>query len=221
MITNLSQSRIQIPQEKLEAFCSLWQIEKMSLFGSILRDDFRPDSDVDILVSFAKDTHHSLSDWMKMIDELEAIFGRKVDLAEERMIENPFLHHAILDRKGKTLSAEDRDPAHVWDMLKAARPLCKWIAKTDFEAYRNDEMLQGACEFSMEKICLSASKVSKTFKACNPEIPWDRLVSLLKVVEYQGRFQYGELRHEILWTAMQEILPGLVQNLERLMPTLS
>ncbi len=105
-------------------------------------------------------------------------------------------------------------------MLNGARPLCKWIGETDFEAYKNDKMLQGACEFSMEKIGLSASKVSKTFKACHPEIPWDRLMNLLNVVEYLGRFQYGELRHEILWTAMQEIVPSLVQNLELLMPTL-
>jgi predicted nucleotidyltransferase len=62
-------------------------VTELALFGSILRDDFRPDSDVDVLVSFAPDAHWSLLDLVEMENELRRIFGRDVDLVERRAIE--------------------------------------------------------------------------------------------------------------------------------------
>lgn len=73
--------------EALAAFCQRWQIVEMALFGSVLRDDFRPDSDVDVLVTFAPEYRRTLDDVMAMQDEIEAIFGRKVDLINRRTIE--------------------------------------------------------------------------------------------------------------------------------------
>jgi len=68
----------------------------MALFGSVLSEDFRPDSDIDILVSFKDDAGWSLFDFVDMIDELKAIFGRKVDLVEKESLRNPFRRQAIL-----------------------------------------------------------------------------------------------------------------------------
>ena len=59
----------------------------MALFGSVVRDDFRPDSDIDVLVTFAPGTRRALEDYMEMEEELHAIFGRKVDLIERRLVE--------------------------------------------------------------------------------------------------------------------------------------
>lgn len=59
----------------------------MALFGSVVRDDFRPDSDIDVLVTFAPGTRRTLEDYMEMEEELHAIFGRKVDLIERRLVE--------------------------------------------------------------------------------------------------------------------------------------
>lgn len=79
--------RIDIPRERIADFCRKHRVRKLSLFGSALRDDFRADSDVDFLVSFAEDAHYSLFDLAAMEEELGAILGRKVDLVEREAIE--------------------------------------------------------------------------------------------------------------------------------------
>lgn len=81
-------TRINVPPEKLDVFCRRWQIVELSLFGSILRDDFRHDSDIDILVSFAPESRHTLFDMVRMKEELAIIFGREVDLVSRRGIES-------------------------------------------------------------------------------------------------------------------------------------
>jgi predicted nucleotidyltransferase len=91
--------RIDIPAEKIETFCRRWKINELSLFGSVLRDDFRPDSDIDILVSFAEDADWSLYDWVDMMDELKTILGREVDLVEKEGLRNPFRRRDILNTK--------------------------------------------------------------------------------------------------------------------------
>ncbi len=80
-------TRIEIPREAIIAFCQKWQIVEFAMFGSVLREDFRPDSDVDVLVTFAPNVHWTLAQWLEMIRELEAIFGRKVDLVERHLVE--------------------------------------------------------------------------------------------------------------------------------------
>ena len=61
---------------------------EFALFGSVLSDDFRSDSDVDVLVTFMPDTRYSLFDLVHMQDELEQVFGRKVDLVERKSVEH-------------------------------------------------------------------------------------------------------------------------------------
>jgi len=69
-------------------FCQKWRIAELALFGSALRPDFGPASDVDVLVTFAADAHPSLFDLVQMEEELEEIFGRTVDLVSRRGIES-------------------------------------------------------------------------------------------------------------------------------------
>lgn len=77
-----------ISQAQIAAFCHRWKVTELALFGSILRADLRPDSDVDVLVSFAPDATWSLFDLVAMQDELSSMFGRTVDLVERKAIEN-------------------------------------------------------------------------------------------------------------------------------------
>lgn len=79
--------KIAIDQAKLEIFCRKWQITEFSLFGSVLRDDFGPDSDVDVLVTFAPDAGWTLFDIVHVEDELRELFQRDVDLSERIAIE--------------------------------------------------------------------------------------------------------------------------------------
>ena len=79
--------RIDIPSDKIAAFCQRWQITELALFGSVLRDDFGPDSDVDVLVRFGEGARHTLFDLDDMELELKEIFGREVDLVSRRGVE--------------------------------------------------------------------------------------------------------------------------------------
>ena len=79
--------RISLNREQIVEFCQRWKITELALFGSVLRPDFRPDSDVDVIVTFAADAHWTLFDMVHMQDELSKILGRKVDLISRRGLE--------------------------------------------------------------------------------------------------------------------------------------
>lgn len=78
---------IQVPKVEIESFCRRWKVTELSLFGSVLRNELRPDSDVDVLVSFGPDARWSLFDVVRMEEELQEILGRKVDLVERVAVE--------------------------------------------------------------------------------------------------------------------------------------
>lgn len=79
--------RIDVPMEGIELFCRKWKIQRMWLFGSVLREDFGPESDVDVLVEFAPDVRWSLLDLVGAEQELASLFGRPVDLIERQCVE--------------------------------------------------------------------------------------------------------------------------------------
>ena len=91
--------QISLPLEKIIEFCKNHHIKELSLFGSVLREGFRPDSDVDILVSFNADASVNLMDFVQMQDVLKVLFNREVDLVEKEALSNPFLRYSILSHK--------------------------------------------------------------------------------------------------------------------------
>ena len=94
-----AEPRIPIDYEQIKVFCAKWKITEFSLFGSVLTDDFRPDSDVDVMVAFDDDIEWGLFDMVHMEDELKGIFGRKVDLLTRRSVansENYLMRRSIL-----------------------------------------------------------------------------------------------------------------------------
>ena len=91
---------IDIDRDRLAEYCRRWKIVELSLFGSVLRDDFGPGSDVDMLVTFAPEADWSVLDHVSMEEEVSVILGRKVDLVSRRAVEgsaNPLKRRAILD----------------------------------------------------------------------------------------------------------------------------
>lgn len=91
---------IEIDKEKLRDFCRRWKVTEFALFGSVVRpQEFREDSDVDVLVRFAADARWSLFEILHAQDELAQIFGRDVDLVERELVErseNRFRKRSIL-----------------------------------------------------------------------------------------------------------------------------
>ena len=84
----MTRAQIDLPRENIAEFCKKWQIHEFSFFGSVLRDDFRPDSDIDVLVTFEEAAKHTLFDLVHMQDELKQMFGRDVDIVSRRGIES-------------------------------------------------------------------------------------------------------------------------------------
>ncbi len=83
----MQRTYLDVAEETIADFRRRWKITELALFGSVLRDDFRPDSDIDVLVTFADDARWTLFHVVEMQDELAAIFGGDVDLVERRAIE--------------------------------------------------------------------------------------------------------------------------------------
>lgn len=92
-------ANIEVPIGKIEDFCRRNHIREFALFGSVLRDDFHPGSDIDVLVTFADDAKYDLFDFVDMQEELTALFGRNVDMVEKKGLKNPFRRYEILKTK--------------------------------------------------------------------------------------------------------------------------
>jgi predicted nucleotidyltransferase len=79
-------SEIKLDMEDIKRFCQKWKIQEFALFGSVLREDFKPTSDIDVLVKFEENHGWSLFDHMHMQDELTLLFQRPVDLVSKRAV---------------------------------------------------------------------------------------------------------------------------------------
>lgn len=93
------QNRLGISHDQIASFCRRWMVAEMALFGSVLRDDFRSESDVDVLVDFVPEAPWSLFDISRMRLELSSLLGREADLVQVGGLRNPFRRRAILSSR--------------------------------------------------------------------------------------------------------------------------
>ena len=102
-------ARMGVPNRALNAFCERWQVQELALFGSVLRDDFGPHSDIDILIRFRTARTPGLLGIVEMERELGDLFGRKVDLVSRKAVEvsrNYIRRKAILESAQVLYAAE-------------------------------------------------------------------------------------------------------------------
>jgi hypothetical protein len=92
-------SQVQLNMDALAGFCQKWRIRELSLFGSALRDDFGPESDLDFLMSFESDAGWDLWDLVAMRDDLMSIVKRDVDLVVKEALRNPYRRKEILTHR--------------------------------------------------------------------------------------------------------------------------
>jgi uncharacterized protein len=101
--------RLHVSLPQIKQFCDRWHIQELALFGSVLRDDFQPDtSDIDVLIVVHPSAKQGLSQWMDMKEDLENLFQRKVDLVSKTAIQQS--HNWI--RKQNILEAAQIVYAH-------------------------------------------------------------------------------------------------------------
>lgn len=95
---------VNVSQAAIRTFCERWGLRRLSVFGSVLRDDFRADSDIDVLIEPGPNTPRGFRPRFAMQDELEAMLGRSVDLVYVGGLVNPLRRRAIL-QTARTLYA--------------------------------------------------------------------------------------------------------------------
>ncbi|MCY6491571.1 nucleotidyltransferase family protein [Leptolyngbya sp. GGD] len=95
-LNQILHDRLKVSQDAIAQFCQKWKIVEFALFGSVLRDDFRDDSDLDVLVVFEEPRDLSLSAWLDIREEISVLFGRKVDLIQKKLLKNPYSKAEIL-----------------------------------------------------------------------------------------------------------------------------
>lgn len=105
-LTSWIGDRIKVSPTQIAEFCQRWQITEFALFGSVLRDDFRPDSDIDVLLTFSPKQWLTWDDWQAMQTEIETLFKRKVDLVSKQYLKNPYRRYEILNTRQVIYAAE-------------------------------------------------------------------------------------------------------------------
>lgn len=137
-------SRLGIPAQTLAEFNRKWRIAKLELIGSILREDFRSDSDVDFLITFEADADWTLLDYVEMEDEMAQLSGRRVDMIERDALESS----ANYLRRRHTLEhpaeAPQLDDHLLLDILLSARQAISFVHGVDRADVNQNDMLQDA-----------------------------------------------------------------------------
>ena len=203
-----------MPQERIADFCRRWNIAEFALFGSVLRDDFRPDSDVDVLVSFAPEANWGLVDLVDMQLELSEIFGRNVDLVERSGLQNPFMRREILNSLEHPMRPPDPDLAYLWDIRKAAFQVQRFTLGESRESFKRNELPQMATARALEIIGEAARRVTADMQDAHPEIPWRRMVGLRNLLAHQ----YLAINLDVIWDIIENDIPILIKNVEPLVP---
>jgi predicted nucleotidyltransferase len=98
-LTTVMSDRCNVTRSQIIDFCQQWKIVEFALFGSVLRDDFRDDSDIDVSVTLAPNHGLNLFDWMDMQPELENLFKREIDLVDKRGLKNPYRRSEIMNTR--------------------------------------------------------------------------------------------------------------------------
>lgn len=112
------------------------------------------------------------------------------------------------------MQPDQRDVSYLWDMLEAARQVIDFTRGVSLDEYSGNPMLYLAVERGIQIIGEAANRVSPVFQEAHPEIPWRKIVAQRNVLVHE----YGDIEHALLWDLVQNHLPRLLQQLEKLVP---
>jgi len=225
--------RLKASQADVAAFCQRWHVKELSLFGSVIRDDFRSDSDVDVLVVFDPFNKPDLFGRMQAERELADLFGRAVDLTEKRLLKNSFSRLEILQTHRIIYPSEQanfttlieaesrmtndvRNNAALLDMVGAMRSLQSITKGYTFDNYIDNELLRLGVERALEILGEAANRLTPAFRSAHAEIIWKDIVGLRNVIIHQ----YDQLDYENLWETATEKAPRLLRQVEPLLAPL-
>lgn len=232
-LQSLLVERLRTTPEAIADFCQRQNIVEFALFGSVLRDDFRADSDVDVLVIFNPHSPHSLQERLRVQSDLEHLFGRKVDLAEKMLIQNPFskaeigrthqilypLEHANVTQLVEVnlqMTDEARTGAALLDMVEALEAVQAFVADRTYEDYAANRMMRRAIERELEILGEAANRVPKGFQVAHGDIDWGQIIGLRNVIIHR----YDQIEDERMWDIITTQVPQLLAQVKPLVPPL-
>lgn len=114
------------------------------------------------------------------------------------------------------MTPEQRDPAHLWDIVEAAKAVRRFTEGVTYHAYLKDRMVQAAVEREVEIIGEAARRLSEGFKEAHPEVPWARIIAQRNVLAHE----YGEIKQDRMYAVATEHVPALIETLEQFIPPL-
>ncbi len=114
------------------------------------------------------------------------------------------------------MQPEERDAAYLWDMLQAAKELDSMLEDHDQPAFLANRVLMRAVERSVEIIGEAARRVSPSYMAAHPEIPWRTIIGQRNILAHE----YGQIDHALLYQTATEDIPALIGQIQSLLPPL-
>ena len=214
-----------LPLEAIRAYCNQRPIRRLSLFGSALREDFQPESDIDLLVEYAPEADMDGLDIVQHQMDLSEMIGRPVDLGTPQTL-SPYIRQEVIEsaeplydvdgiypsRSKPMPKKPDKDRLrllHMRDAAEKARRYGAGRARADIE---DDEILESALVREVEVIGEAANHVSKETRALAPDIDWGDIVGMRNNLVHA----YWKVNYDVLWDVITDRLPPLIIELERL-----
>ena len=223
--------RLRLSDPEIIDFCQRWHIQELGLFGSVLRADFREDSDIDVLVVFERDWDYLKSENVQQ--ELSQLVRRDVDLTQKRLLLNPFSRAEIL-RTYRVLYPPERRDFKVWiasnpimtttardhaallDMVKAMEAIARFLVGRNEDDLCSDELFQSAVERQLEIMGEAANRLSADFQAAHREIDWSGAIALRNVIIHK----YDDIDYARLWQIVSTEVPQILAQVKPLVPPL-
>jgi uncharacterized protein with HEPN domain/predicted nucleotidyltransferase len=201
---------------ELRKLCRRFGVRRLDLFGSAATGRFDPArSDLDFLVDFAPS--HSGKQYLRFLDELEKLFGRKVDLIDEAVLENPYLRRQIETERRTLFPAamiSNQAATFLWDARRAAERIARFTVGRSFDGYLDEDMVRAAVERQFEVIGEAFAGLQRVDAAVAAQIP-----DLRQIIGFRNALIHGyaTVDDRVVWDVVQDDLPRLLAVLARLL----
>ena len=226
MATKMNKTaKSQLPLEAIRAYCRERPIKRLLLFGSALREDFSPESDIDLLVEYGPEADINGLDILQHQEDFSELIGRPVDLGTPQTL-SPYIRQEVIasaqpiydvdginpGRSKPMPKKPDKDRLRLLDMRDAAEKARRFATGRTRADIDNDEILQLALVKTIEIIGEAANHVSEETRALAPAVDWGDIVGMRNRLVHG----YREINNDVLWEVISDKLPPLVTALNRL-----
>ena len=198
MDSTLQLGGTQIDSSTLAELCRRFGVRELSLFGSAARGELRADSDIDVMVEFEPGIRIGLLKFQSLIDELDLLIGRKVDLVTKRGLK-PWVRTQVLKDAASFMRPE---PAFLKDILSACRKIESIVAVNPEDTSINDEVLSAAVLHHLTVTGEAINRLPVDLREPHPQVPWRQIIAF----RHRTVHACFDLDWQILWdTATEDI----------------